>query len=54
MEPGDVIRIKGASDGEKFARLLHDGGFIVFELSVVKRDIEEYFVELMEGGVSNV
>ena len=54
MEPGNIIRAKGESDGEKIARILHEKGFIVLELSVVKRDIEEYFVELMEGGTSNV
>ena len=54
MEPGNIIRAKGESDGEKLARILHEKGFIVLELSVVKRDIEEYFVELMEGGTSNV
>lgn len=54
MEVGDVICARGCSNADVVARILHDSGFVVLELTVVKRDIEEYFVELMEGGASNV
>ena len=32
------------------SRLLHDADQTVLELNPVRRDIEDYFVELMEGG----
>lgn len=54
MEPGGIIRIKGPIDPDTIALFLHEMGIVVLGLSVVKRDIEEYFVELMEGGAGDV
>ena len=54
MEPGNTIRVKGAFHADKIATTLHESGMVVLELSVMKRDIEDYFVELMEGGVCHV
>ena len=50
MEPGDYIRLRGDVDPQLIAQTLHDAGFVVYELTVVRRDIEDYFVELMDGG----
>ncbi len=51
MEPGGYLRVRGCSDAERIALALRDANIAVIELSVVKRDIEDYFVELMEGGI---
>lgn len=53
MEPGGYLHARGTSDAEQVAFALRDEGIAVIELSVAKRDIEDYFVELMEGGVRN-
>lgn len=50
MEPGGCLRVRGTADAERVALVLRDAGIAVIELSVVKRDIEDYFVELMEDG----
>ncbi len=50
MEPGDRIRVRGGADGRAIALALHGQDIAVLELSETKRDIEDYFVELMEGG----
>ena len=63
MEPGGCLRVRGMVpkdqgdvrvDADQVAYALRDQGITVLELSVVKRDIEDYFVELMEGGAENV
>lgn len=40
----------GAPSVEDVSRVLHDAGQAVLELTVLERDIEDYFVELMDGG----
>ena len=40
----------GAPSVEDVSRVLHDAGQVVLELTVLERDIEDYFVELMDGG----
>lgn len=40
----------GAPSVEEVSRILHDADQVVLELSVLERDIEDYFVELMDGG----
>lgn len=50
MEPGGYLRVKGCADAERVALVLRDANIAVIELSIVRRDIEDYFVELMEGG----
>ena len=35
---------------EDVSRVLHDADQVVLELTVLERDIEDYFVELMDGG----
>lgn len=52
MEPGDTIKIRGTQDLQAVAEMLHEVDTTVLELSESHRDIEEYFVELMEGGRS--
>lgn len=49
-EPGGVIVVSGAFDAEAVARTLAEQGQVVLELSREQRDIEDYFVGLMEGG----
>ena len=40
----------GAPSVEDVSRILHDAGQVVLELTVLERDIEDFFVELMEKG----
>ena len=40
----------GAPTVEDVSRVLHDADQVVLELSVLERDIEDYFVELMDAG----
>lgn len=40
----------GTPSSEEISRVLHDAGQVVLELSVIGRDIEDYFVELMDAG----
>ena len=40
----------GAPSVEDVSRVLHDAGQVVLELTVLERDIEDFFVELMEKG----
>lgn len=49
MEPDKAIRISGAFDALAVAEALRQDGATVLELGESKRDIEDYFVELMEG-----
>ena len=43
--------MSGAVNQADVAQVLRASDQTVLELSQVKRDIEDYFVELMEGGV---
>lgn len=52
-EPDGSLFVSGSCDSGAVSRLLHDANQTVLELSLVRRDIEDYFVELMEGGVSH-
>ena len=49
-EPDGAIAVSWLCDQVAIAQMLHSSDELVLELSVVKRDIEDYFVELMEGG----
>lgn len=52
--PDGALSVTGDYDAAAVSRLLHDTGQTVLELSPVRRDIEDYFVELMEGGARHV
>ncbi|MCI8305733.1 MAG: ATP-binding cassette domain-containing protein [Enterorhabdus sp.] len=53
-EPGGTIVVSGDYDAEAVARTLSGAGQVVLEFSQDHRDIEDYFVELMEGGATYV
>lgn len=53
-EPGGTIVVSGDYDAEAVARTLAGAGQVVLEFSQDHRDIEDYFVELMEGGATHV
>ena len=53
-EPGGTIVMAGDFDTEAVARTLSGAGQVVLEFSQDHRDIEDYFVELMEGGATHV
>ena len=46
-EPDGAVLISGEAGVENVSRILHDAGQTILELSVLERDIEDYFVELM-------
>ena len=48
--PDGSLSVTGDYDAAAVSRLLHDADQTVLELNPVRRDIEDYFVELMEGG----
>src|SRR5699024_6906742 len=49
-EPDGALSVSGAVNQAAVAQALRASDQTVLELSQVKRDIEDYFVELMEGG----
>ena len=53
-EPGGTIVMAGDFDTEAVARTLSGAGQVVLEFSQDHRDIEDYFVALMEGGATHV
>lgn len=53
-EPDGALVATGAYDAEAVARQLQAAGQVVLEFSQEHRDIEEYFVSLMEGSASHV
>lgn len=53
MEPGEVIHVSGTADADLIAIALKQEGITVLELSIIKRDIEDFFIELMERGDRN-
>ncbi len=53
-EPGGTIVVSGDYDAEAVARTLSGAGQVVLEFSQDHRDIEDYFVALMEGGATHV
>lgn len=53
-EPGGIIVVSGDYNAEAVARTLSGAGQVVLEFSQDHRDIEDYFVELMEGGATHV
>ena len=53
-EPDGTLVATGAYDAEAVARQLQEAGQVVLEFSQEQRDIEDYFVELMEGGATHV
>ncbi|MEE0705146.1 MAG: ATP-binding cassette domain-containing protein [Adlercreutzia sp.] len=48
--PDGSLVVGGVYDAENIARALRDNGAVVLEFSQETRDIEDYFVALMEGG----
>lgn len=54
VEPDQAIVVTGDYDDGAISRLLAQSGEVVREFSQDHRDLEEYFVELMEGGVCHV
>ena len=54
MEPDGTIRISGPFEAAAVAQALRDMDVTVLELAETRRDIEEFFVELMEGGERHV
>ena len=48
--PDGSLSVAGDYDTTAVSRFLHDADQTVLEMSPVRRDIEDYFVELMEGG----
>lgn len=48
--PGGALSMRGQVDADAVAAALHGFSESVLELTEVKRDLEDYFVELMEGG----
>lgn len=50
MLPDKAIQVSGAFDAAAVAEVLRASGTTVLELTENQRDIEDYFVELMEGG----
>lgn len=53
-EPDGTLVATGAYDAEAVARQLQEAGQVVLEFSQEQRDIEDYFVSLMEGGATHV
>lgn len=53
-EPGGTIVVSGDYNAEAVARTLSGAGQVVLEFSQDHHDIEDYFVELMEGGATHV
>lgn len=50
MEPDQALHVSGSFEPEAVAQRLHADGVTVLEFTEMKRDLEDYFVELMEGG----
>lgn len=50
VHPDGALEVTGPYDDEAIARCLAEGGHAVLEFTRQTRDIEDYFVELMEGG----
>ena len=48
--PDESLSVAGDYDATAVSRFLHDADQTVLEMSPVRRDIEDCFVELMEGG----
>ena len=48
--PDESLSVAGDYDATAVSRFIHDADQTVLEMSPVRRDIEDYFVELMEGG----
>ena len=48
--PDGSLSVAGDYDTTAVSRFIHDADQTVLEMSPVRRDIEDYFVELMEGG----
>ena len=49
MEPDHAIVLSGALDAEAIAQALRASGQVILEFSPRRRDLEDYFVSLMEG-----
>ncbi|MCI8468140.1 MAG: ATP-binding cassette domain-containing protein [Eggerthellaceae bacterium] len=49
MEPDHAIVLSGALDAEAIAQALRSSGQVILEFSPRRRDLEDYFVSLMEG-----
>lgn len=54
MEPDGALRMANVPSATEVASRLHELGATVLEFTEVRRDLEDYFVELMEGGAHDV
>lgn len=50
VEHGGALDVGGVNDTQAIARTLQDAGLVILELSPVQRDIEDFFLEIMEKG----
>lgn len=50
VEPDGSLVISHSSDSTAVAEILHKSNQVILELSIHQRDIEEYFLALMDGG----
>ncbi|NHM15100.1 ATP-binding cassette domain-containing protein [Eggerthellaceae bacterium zg-887] len=50
VDADGAIVMPGLTDSAPVASVLRDAGLLVYEMSVQRRDVEDYFVSLMEGG----
>ena len=48
--PDGALVLTGPFDAQAVSKALHDADHTVVEFSTMRRDLEEYFVELMDGG----
>ena len=48
MEPDKALRLSGIVEPSRVAEALRESGAIVLEFTENKRDLEDYFVELMD------
>ena len=54
MEPDGAVRMADGPGAAAVAARLHELDATVLEFTEMRRDLEDYFVELMEGGARNV
>ena len=48
--PDGALVLTGPFDAQAVSKALHDADHTIVEFSAIRRDLEEYFVELMDGG----
>jgi len=50
--PDDVLIVSDC-DEDEIAQIMHENGLTILELTVVRNDIEDYFINLMEDGMTD-